>query len=135
MVALLHFCFRKTTLKSIFHSFFISKRIVGGYFQGNACTHFEKICIWTRHDHSKFTRETSIFWLHSSVFALEKQPRKLNFHSFFISKSIVGGYFQGNVCTHFQKICIWIRHDHFKFTRETSIFLVALLGFCFRKTT
>ena len=30
------------------------------------------------------------FWSHSSVFVLEKQPEKLNFHSFFTSKRTLG---------------------------------------------
>ena len=33
-------------------------------------------------------------WSHSSVFALEKQPKKLNSQSFFTSKLHFGGYFQ-----------------------------------------
>ena len=31
------------------------------------------------------------FWSHSSVFALEEQPEKLNFQSFFTSKKLFGG--------------------------------------------
>ena len=34
------------------------------------------------------------YWSHSSIFALEKQPKNLSFHIFFISKRIVGGYFK-----------------------------------------
>ena len=93
------FPLEKQRINRDFHSFFISKKILGDYFRGNACTHFQKICIWFRHDHSKFIRDTSKFWSHSSIFALEEQPQNLNFCSFLIS------------------------------------FLVALLHFCFRKTT
>ena len=46
------------------------------------------------------------FWSHSSVFALEKQAKNLNFQSFFTSKLFFGGYFQQNECTQFEKICI-----------------------------
>ena len=45
------------------------------------------------------------FWSHSSVFVLEKQPEKLNFHSFFTSKRTFGWYFQSKTCTKFQKTC------------------------------
>ena len=45
-------------------------------------------------------------WSHSSIFSLEKQPKNLNFQNLFTSKTPFGGYFQGSVCTHFQKICI-----------------------------
>ena len=37
------------------------------------------------------------FLLHSSVFALEKQPKNLNFQSFFTSRRTVGGYFMKRV--------------------------------------
>ena len=47
------------------------------------------------------------FWLHSSIFALEKKPKNLNFQSFFTFMRHFGGYFQWNKCTNFQKICSW----------------------------
>ena len=34
------------------------------------------------------------FWLHSSVFPLEKQPKNLNFHNVFTFKRHFGSYFQ-----------------------------------------
>ena len=34
------------------------------------------------------------FWFHSSVFALEKQPKNLSFQSAFTFKISIGGYFQ-----------------------------------------
>ena len=34
------------------------------------------------------------FWSHFSIYALEKQTLKLNFQSFFNSKTLFGGYFQ-----------------------------------------
>ena len=55
---------------------------------------------------SNWSKIFQTFWSHSSVLPLEKQLKHLNFHNFFISKRIVCGYFQGNVCTRFQKICI-----------------------------
>ena len=36
------------------------------------------------------------FWSYSLIFALEKQPKNLNFYNFFISKRVVVGYFEGN---------------------------------------
>ena len=38
LVALRRFCYRNTVLNLYFYSFFISKRIVGVYLQGNVCT-------------------------------------------------------------------------------------------------
>ena len=37
------------------------------------------------------------FWLHVSVFALEKQTENLNFQSFLTSRRTVGGYFMKRV--------------------------------------
>ena len=75
------------------------------------------------------------FWSHSFVFALEKQPKNLNFQSFFTSNRTFGGYFQRNACTYFQKICSWTRYSDAKLIKNISNILVALLTFCFRKTT
>ena len=74
------------------------------------------------------------FCSHSSVFALEKQPKNLNFHSVFISTRRFGGYFQWNACTSFQKICSWTRYTDTKLIKNMSKFLVALLRFGFRET-
>ena len=41
----------------------------------------------------KWSKVFQSFWSHSSVFALEKEPKKLNFQSFFTSKRPVGDYF------------------------------------------
>ena len=113
------------------YSFFISKIILGGYFQWNVCTHFKKIRISTRHEPSEFFRGTSIFLVAHPFFS--RKAKKLNFQSFVISKRIVGGFFQCNVYTHIQKVCIWICHQQSKLVAETTIFLIALLRFYFRK--
>ena len=73
------------------------------------------------------------FWWLSSVFAVEKQPKNLNFHSVFTSKRLFGGCFQWNDCTSFQKICSWTRYCDAKLINNMPNFLVALLRFCFRK--
>ena len=75
------------------------------------------------------------FWLHSSVFALEKQPQNLSFHSAFTSKRPFGGYFQWNACTYFHKICSWTRYSDAKLIKNIWHFLVTLFRFCFRKIT
>ena len=74
------------------------------------------------------------FWSHSSVFALEKLLKKINFQSFFTIKRPYGDYFQWNMCTYFQKIYSWTRYSNAKLIKNISIFLVALLCFSFRKT-
>ena len=81
----------------------------------------------------RFIKETLIFWLHSSVLALEKQPKKLNFQSFSTYNRPFGGYFQCNACTYFEKICISTRYSQEKMIRNVSNFLVALPRFCFKK--
>ena len=73
------------------------------------------------------------FWLHSSVFALEKQSTSLNFPSVFTSNRPFGGYFQWNACTYFQKICSWTRYSEAKLIKKFPNFLVALLRFSFTK--
>ena len=75
------------------------------------------------------------FWLHSSIFNLEKPPKNLNFYSFFLPliNRAFGGYFQWNACTYFQKICNWRRYCDAKLIKNISNFLVALIPFCFRK--
>ena len=95
------------------------------------------------------------YWLHSLVFALEKQPSNLNFHSLFYSflvahfrfcfflrfwvsftsKKPFGGYFRWNACTNFQKIYSWTRYTKAKLIKNISKLLVALFRLCFRKTT
>ena len=46
------------------------------------------------------------FRSHSSVFALERKPKNLNFDSFFTSNRHFGGYFHVNPYTDFKTICI-----------------------------
>ena len=72
-----------------------------------------------------------IVWLHSSVFALEKQLEKLNFQSFFTSNKPFPGYFQWNALTYFQKICSWTRYGKTKLIKNNSNIWVAFLRFCF----
>ena len=68
-----------------FQSLFTSNRPLGGNFQWKACTNFKKICSWTRYSHTKLVENIETFTLHSSVFALEKEAKNLNFESFFTS--------------------------------------------------
>ena len=60
------------------------------------------------------------FWSHSSVFALEKQPENLNFHTVFTSKRPFGGYFQFNACSYFQKKCSWTWCSDAKLIKDIS---------------
>ena len=73
------------------------------------------------------------FWSHSSVFALEKQPKHPISQSLFISNRPFGGYFQWNLCTYFQKICIWTRYSDATLMKIIWNFFVAFHSFCFRK--
>ena len=58
-----------------------------------------------------WSEKPRFFWLHSSVFPIEIQSKNVNFQSFFTPKIPFRGYFQENVCTHFQ-ICIPNRQEH-----------------------
>ena len=71
--------------------------------------------------------------MHSFFLALEKQPKNLNFHNVFSSNRHFGGYFEGKVCTYYQKICSWRSYSDAKLIKIISNFLVALLRICFRK--
>ena len=75
------------------------------------------------------------FRSHSCIFALEKQSKNLNFQSFFTSRRHFGGYFQWNACIDYQNIWSSTRHNDVKLIKNISNFLVALLRFCYRKTT
>ena len=81
------------------------------------------------------SEKVQFLWSHSSVSTFQNQPKNLNLYSLFTSKTPFGGYFQGNVSTHFQKRCIWTRQKHSGFSKETSSFLVTFLLFGFRKAT
>ena len=43
---------------------------------------------------TSLSKKNKVFWLHSSVLDLEKQPKKLHFLRPFNSKRPFGGYFQ-----------------------------------------
>ena len=108
LVALLHFCFRKTTVKSKFSDFFLPLRhpLVATFSETCAPT-FWKYVSYQGIIMPNLSEKLQFWWLHPSIFALEKQPKNLNFQSSFTSKIHFGGYFQGKVSTHFQKIRIW----------------------------
>ena len=74
------------------------------------------------------------FWLQSSIFAVVKFLESLNFWSIFTSKRTFGGHFQWNMCTLSWKMCNWTRYSNAKSTVDSSIVLVALFRFCFRKS-
>ena len=82
-----------------------------------------------------WTRTFQAFWLHSSVFVLEKQHKNLNFQSFLPLVGPFGGYFQWNACTYFQKLCSWTRNSNGNLIKNIWNLSVTLLPFCFRKTT
>ena len=73
------------------------------------------------------------FGLHSSVFAIEKLPKNLNFQSLFTSNRPFRGNFQWKVCTNFQIICSQKSCSDPALIKIISNFLIALHSFCFRK--
>ena len=76
LFALLHCCFRKVPLKSEFSEIFLPLKEVSI----KVCTHFPKICSWTRCNNSKCIRFTPIFLVPLLRFCLRKQ--------FFTSKKL-----------------------------------------------
>ena len=97
-----------------FQNVFTSKKPFRSYFQWNASAYFQKKCSWASYCIVKLIKTFQTFCLHSSVFALEKQPKNLNFQSAFTSKRAFGGFFQWKRCTYFQKICSWARYSDAK---------------------
>ena len=75
-------------------------------------------------------KTSQTFWLHLTVFDLEKQPKNLNFQSCFTYDRSFDGYFQWNACNCFQKICSWTRHNDATLIKIISNFFVALQSFC-----
>ena len=87
------FCLRKKRVKNLnFNSFFTSKKTLvatsneTGSPTSRKCVARQGIII-----DAKPMADTLIFWSHSSVFALEKYPKNLNFQSFFTSERSFGG--------------------------------------------
>ena len=91
------------------------------------------ICSWARLIISNVSETRQSSWSGSSVFALEKWFKYLNFKRFFTSNRPFGGYFQWNVCTYFQKIGTWTGYSAAKLIKNISNILVTLLHFSFRK--
>ena len=117
----------KSNVKSKFSEFFTSKIPFGGYFQGIVYTYFQKVCIWTRQEHSKLSRKTSNFLVTLLRLCFRKTTVKSKFSEFFTTKRHFSGYFYRNTYIYFKKVCSWTRYSNVKFIRETSIFLVTLL--------
>ena len=82
----------------------LKKRLVGSFSKACALT-FRKYISKTDVIILNLSDKLNIFWLHSSVFVLEKQPKNLDFQSFFTFKRSFGGYFQWKASTNFRKIC------------------------------
>ena len=82
MVALLYFCFRKTTWKSKRWEFFISNRLFRGYFQWNTYTYFKKICSWARYSDAKLIKNILNFLVALLRFYFRNQPKILNCEGF-----------------------------------------------------
>ena len=70
---------------------------------------------------------------HSSIFALEKEPKNLIFQRFFTSNRPFGDYFQWNACTDFQKICSWTRYTDAKLIKTFVTFSQHSLVFAIEK--
>ena len=70
--------------------------------------------------------DTSIFWLHSCFFVLERHPKNLNIQSFYTTKASFDGEFQWELCTNFQTKCSWGRYNYVDFFQVTWFFLVFL---------
>ena len=133
LAALIRFCFRKHPKNLNFQSFFASNRPFVGYFQWNACTYFQKICICTRHSDAKLIKNISNFLVALLRFSFRKTTFKSKFSEFFTSNRPFVGYFQWNPCTYFQKIYSWARYSDAKLIKKILNFLLTLLRSCFRK--
>ena len=136
LVALLRFCFRRTTWKAKLSEFFTSNKPFGGYFQSKACTYFQKICRWTRFTDAKLTKNITGSLVALPRFCLRKTIWKAKFSDiFFTSKKHFGGWFRWNSCTYLQKTFCWTKFNDANLIKKNSKFLVAPLHFFVRKTT
>ena len=73
------------------------------------------------------------FWLHSSVFILEKKHKNLSFQSFLPLRDTLVATFNKRHTPTFTKFVP--EQGIVERYREISIFFVVLLRFCFKKTT
>ena len=81
-MALLRFCYRKTTKNLNFWSFFY---LFGRYFEWNTCTDFQKICSWTSYKDPKLIKNVSNFSVTLLRFCCRKSTEKSKFSEFFLS--------------------------------------------------
>ena len=109
LFTLLCFYFRKQPKNLNFHN-----RPFDGYFQWHLRTFFQKICSWKRFNDAKSMADTSIFSIALRFFVLERNPKNLNFQSFYTTKTSFDGDFQWELCTNFQKKCSWDRYNYVK---------------------
>ena len=72
-------------------SSFTFKKPFGGNFKRNKCTYFKNYIVKIGLQTPKWAEAFLIFWPNCSIFSLEKQTEKLNFHSYFTSKKTFGG--------------------------------------------
>ena len=117
-----------------FRGFFFSQIILGGYLNNhcNVCTHFQKIYIWP--SIPNLSLKLPSFWLHSSIFALNKKPKNPNFHSFLsVKESPVATFIETRPPTS-RKYVSEPGMIIASLSEKTSIFLVALLRFWFSRT-
>ena len=123
------FGLEKQSEKLNFQSFFTSKKPFGGYFQWNACTYSQKICIWKRYSNATLIKNISKFLVGLLRFWFRKRTWKANFSEFFTLTKHFGGYFQWNVCTYFQEICSRTRYTKAKFIKYISKMFGSTLPF------
>ena len=95
----------------IFCVFFTSNRPFGGYFQWNACTDFQKICIWIRYSDAKLIKNVWNFWVALLRFCFKKLRKNLNFQSLFTYNRRFRSNFQWKACTNLQIKPNWIRYS------------------------
>ena len=136
LVPLLRLSYTKTTGNSKFSEFFLHliETLVVTFNETRAPTSIKYVAEKAI-EMPDWSKTFQTFWSHHSVFAIEKLPKNLNFQSFFTSNKPSGGYFHWNACTDFQKRSSWTRYSDAKSIKNISNFLVALLHFCYRKTT
>ena len=107
LVELLRFCFRIRIVKSKSSEFFLTpKHPLVVTFNERCAPTSRKYVAQQGIAMTDLSEKLKFLWLHTSVYAHQKQQLNLNFRSFLKSKTPFGGYFRGNVCTHFKKICI-----------------------------
>ena len=104
-IALLCFWFRKIASKMLISEVRLPLIEPSGYFRWNMFNHSQKICSFSRHEHTKVNTKIQNYLVTLLRFCFRITASKmLNFEICLPLKKTVGNYFDWNTSIHFQKL-------------------------------